>query len=312
MKQIILKNKGLSINLSTLILLFFTTTLNAQLEPQVTQYTENILHYNSGYAGSRDMLNATVLHRQQWVGIEGAPMTTNFLIHSPIKFKNIGVGLSVLNDRIGPLNQSWINADFSYSLRFSNDARLNLGLKGGINLINGRISELFAIDENDALLNGNYANEITPNFGFGMFYHTENFYIGASSPKLLNEETSLPVQALREQRHYYLVAGGYINVNRMIKIRPATMFKVTENAPFAVDLSLAAIFYDKFWLGGNYRFDESAGLFFQVQLNPQLKAGYAFDLSTTALMLHNYGTHEILLSYDLNFKNKEIMNPRYF
>lgn len=306
-------NLKIKVYLFNILLGFFALpSFYAQQESQVTQYTDNILHYNPAYAGSRDMMNFTLLHRQQWVGIEGAPMTSNFLMHTPIKFKNIGLGFSVLNDRIGPLNQNWINADFSYSLRFSNDARLNLGMKGGVSVLNGRISELFAIDENDVLLTDNYANELSPNFGFGMFYHTDEFYIGASSPKILDDIYSLPVEALRNQRHYYLVAGGYINVNRMLKIRPAGMVKITENAPFAADLSVAAIFYDQFWLGGNYRFDESAGLFFQLQLSPQLKAGYAFDLSTTSLMLHNFGTHEILLSYDLNFKEKEIMNPRYF
>lgn len=298
------------------ILLTSTLTLSnltySQLEPQFTQYADNILHYNPAYAGSRDMLNASLLHRQQWTGFDGAPMTTNLLIHSPIKYKNIGLGFSVINDRIGPLNQNWINADFSYSLKLNKKARLNFGLKGGISVMNGRISELFAIDENDAMLTENYSNEITPNFGFGMLYHTEKLYIGISSPKILHRETSLPVANLREQRHYYFIAGGYFTLNRMIKLRPSTMIKVTENAPFAADVSLAAIFYDKFWIGGNYRFDESGGLFFQVQLNPQLKIGYAFDIATTALMIHNFGTHEILLSYDLNFKDKEIMNPRYF
>jgi hypothetical protein len=98
----------------------------------------------------------------------------------------------------------------------------------------------------------------------------------------------------------------------MLKLRPSALFKFVPDAPFALDGSLAFIFYDKVWLGANYRFMESAGVFFQIQFAKQLRLGYGFDLSTTELMRQNFGTHEIMLSYDFSFKNKSITSCRYF
>lgn len=287
-----------------------------QQDAQFTQYLDNMLYYNPAYAGSRDMMNITALHRQQWAGFKGAPMSTTFSLHTPLRYESIGLGFSVLNDRVGPTNSTWINADFSYSLRFKkHKGRLSFGVKGGINLVNGDLSTLIKNDNDDQNLNTHYQNVVQPNIGGGIYYQSDQWFVGVSVPRLVEYRLKAGEFTQGEfisQRHYYFTLGGYIKTGRMLKIRPSTMLKITENAPIALDLSLAFVFYDKFWLGGNYRLMESAGIIAQYQFSNQFKLGYAFEYSTTKLRHYNAGTHELMLSYDLLFKSKSMSSPRYF
>lgn len=285
----------------------------AQQEAQITQYMDNMLYYNPAYAGSREALSISGLHRQQWAGISGAPVTQTLSFHSPLKNESLGLGFSLLNDRVGPLNQTWLNVDFSYTIRFKNhNGKLSFGAKGGVNLVNADLAGLFTHDINDPNLQQNYQNEIAPTIGAGIYYHSEQWFAGVGVPRILEQRPAAGDLIFDDRRHYYVMVGGYFNVNRMLKIRPSAMYKMTSGAPFALDGSLAFIFYDKLWLGGNYRLLESAGGFAQYQFSPQLKIGYAFDIATTSLMRHNFGTHEILLTYDFLFNKKSIATPRYF
>lgn len=285
----------------------------AQQEPQYTQYMDNMLYYNPAYAGSREMLNVTALHRQQWVGFTGAPITTTLAVHSPLRYESVGLGLSVMNDKIGPTNATWINADMSYSLRFKRSkGRLSFGLKAGINLLNGDLGNLVKEEQVDPSLNVRYSNDVKPNIGGGVYYSSKQWFVGLSTPKIIETEMQPGEVLYLDRRHYYLMAGGYITCNSLLKLRPSAMLKVTENAPFALDGTLALIFYDRLWLGGNYRLKESAGGFVQYQINNQFKIGYAFDISTTKMVHYNFGSHELLLSYDLVLKGKSLTSPRYF
>lgn len=292
-----------------------STPLLAQQEAQFTQYLDNMQYFNPAYVGSRNAMNFNLLHRQQWAGFSGAPMTTSFAFNTPLSYESVGVGLSVLNDKIGPSNSTWVNADVSYSLRFKkNRSKLSFGIKGGINIINGDLVNLVKHEENDDALAGNYRNGIQPNIGGGIYYSSDQWFIGAAVPRIftgIRGENFTEVE-YNDTRHYYFMAGGYIKANRMLKIRPSALFKFTENAPFALDFSVAAIFYDKVWLGGNYRLKQSAGVIFQYQFTNQFKMGYAFEMSTNKMRQYNAGTHEIMLSYDLKFKNRSLTSPRYF
>jgi type IX secretion system PorP/SprF family membrane protein len=295
-----------------LTLLAISGQVYAQQEPQFTQYTDNILYYNPAYAGSRGMMNISALHRQQWIGIDGAPMTQSFQLHTPLKYESVGLGMSVINDRIGPINQTWINADFSYSFKFRNGGKLAFGIKGGINLLNGKLNQLFTIQANDPTLEQNYVNKVAPNVGAGVYYHSKHWFIGAAVPKLIEPKLNNNAVRLIEKRHYYGMVGGYIKASRMLKIRPSAMVKITDNAPITVDGSLAFIFYDKVWLAGNYRLKEGAGLYVQLQLSHQLKVGYGCDITTSKLMRYNFGSHELMLSYDFIYKKRALASPRYF
>ncbi len=283
----------------------------AQQEPQFLQNLDNMLYYNPAYAGSRGMLNLSALHRQQWMGFKGAPMTTTFQMHTPLKYESAGVGFSFINDKVGPINTNWINADFSYALRFKNKGKLAFGLKGGVQLLNGDLTSLYTNQADDPTLQYRYNNVAKFNFGGGIYYYSKQFFAGIAVPKLLENFKSASL-LMKEQRHYYLMVGGYVKLNRQLKLRPAAMVKITEQAPIAIDGSLAVIFYDRFWLGGNYRIKESVGAYAQFQLNNQFKIGYGFEVTTSKLVKYNYGTHELMISYDFIYKHRDLASPRYF
>lgn len=284
----------------------------AQQEAHFTQYMDNTLFINPGYAGSRNALNMTAIHREQWVGIKGAPRSTTFSIHSPLSYDNIGLGLTAVNDMVGPMNQTMVYADISYSLKFKNsESRLAFGLKGGINIINSRTDKLTTTQAQDPNLINNVRNKINPNFGFGIYYHSPKFFVGVSTPKILQPALTATKGAI-EQRHYYLIGGGVFNIHRNWKLRPTAHLKLTEGSPLSIDVSLAGIFKEKFWLGAMYRWADSFGAFIQYQFTPQFKAGFAYDQTVTKLSRYNVGTYEVLLSYDFVFKKKGIISPRFF
>ncbi len=294
-----------------LFLVGMPSLLNAQQEPQFLQNLDNMLYYNPAYAGSRGMMNLSALHRQQWLGFKGAPMTTTFQLHTPLKYESVGLGFSFINDKTGPINTNWLNADFSYSFAFKNKSKLAVGLKAGAQLLNGDLTGLYTNQADDPTLQYRYNNVAKFNFGGGIYYHSKQWFAGIAVPKLL-ENLQTGSLLMKEQRHYYAMVGGYVKLNRQLKLRPAAMVKVTEQAPIAIDASLAVIFYDRFWLGGNYRVKESAGMYAQFQLSNQFKIGYGFEVTTSKLVKYNYGTHELLISYDFIYKHRDLASPRYF
>lgn len=283
--------------------------INAQQDPHFTQYFDNFLHVNPAYAGSTGMLSATAIHREQWVGFDGAPRSTTFSLHTPLNYRSVGLGLTAVNDMIGPVRQNMVYVDFSYTLRLGKTARLALGLKGGMNMINVATGDFTNVQSGDPAFM-NVQNQINPNVGFGMYYHDEHFFFGLSSPRIL--EHAGAVNSYHENRHYFALVGGIFSVAEEWKLRPSIQVKTTMGAPISLDLSLAAIFKDKLWLGAMNRWNSAAGVFAQYQLNRQFRLGLASEFGMTALRNYNQGTFEVLMSYDFNYKKSNVKSPRYF
>ncbi|MFM7566305.1 MAG: type IX secretion system membrane protein PorP/SprF [Flavobacteriales bacterium] len=290
--------------------LVFTTMVQAQQDPHFTQYFDNFLHVNPAYAGSSGMLSATAIHREQWVGFSGAPRSTTFSLHTPLNYKSVGLGLTAVNDMIGPVRQNMVYVDFSYTLKLGDKARLALGLKGGMNMLNVGTGDFVNVQQNDPAFQ-NVTNQINPNVGFGVYYHDEHFFLGLSSPRILENSGSTP-NAYREQRHYFGIVGGVFPVSNQWKLRPSVQAKATTGAPFSLDISLAGIYADKLWLGAMNRWNAAVGGFAQYQINRQLRVGLAAEYGMTALRNYNNGTFEVLLSYDFNYKKSDVKSPRYF
>ena len=302
--------KILNITLSLCLISIMNTALGQQ-DPQFTQYFDNALFVNSAYAGSSGMLTATSIHREQWVGFDGRPSSTTISLHSPLSYESVGVGLTAVRDAIGPLNQTMFYGDFSYSLKLGERSKLAFGVKAGLNIISSNTSDLVTTVSGDPNLIQNVQNKINPNFGTGIYYHTPNFFVGAATPKLL-EQSIDGTETNKEKRHYFLIGGGIFRVNNEWKIRPTGQVKITANAPISIDLSATGIYMDQIFFGTMYRLNAAFGAFAQYQINPQFRIGLASDFSTTAIRNYNYGTYEVLLSYDFAFNRKGIRSPRYF
>jgi type IX secretion system PorP/SprF family membrane protein len=288
----------------------FLTDLLGQQEIQFTQYNDNMLVVNPAYAGSKEMGEFTLVHRQQWVGFDGAPMTQAFSFQTPLKYRSISLGGIVLNDKIGPVNRTGLKLAMSYSLRFKNNAKLSFGINGTWDLLKVRLDDLKLFDQNDYMFLNGIQNKNQLNAGVGFFYRSEHLFFGGSIPRLL--EYNKTNNAYLDDRYYYISLGGYFSLNKQLKVRPSTLFKFTKNAPFSLDFSLALIILDKFWLGSNYRLKESNGVFAQYQVTDQFKAGYSYDFSIAKMSRSNSGTHEIVLCYSLKYTRNNVESVRKF
>ena len=218
----------MKIKFLTILTLFTTLVVNqvyAQQDAQYTQYMYNTMSVNPAYAGSRDGLSALLLYRTQWVGLDGAPDTGTFNIHSPIDENNkIGLGLSIINDRIGPTQETYVDADFSYTINVSDEGRLALGLKAGGHLLDVRYSELSQYNGGDVLLQSDIENKFSPNFGAGVYYRkADKWYLGLSVPNILEtkhfDESSLSTAT--ERMNFYLIGGYVFDINSDLKLKPA-------------------------------------------------------------------------------------------
>lgn len=300
--------------LLTLTILTLTCSLWAQQDPLYTQYRNNMLSVNPAYAGSREALTVNLLHRSQWVGMEGAPTTQTLTVHGPLVNQNLGFGLSLVHDRIGPTRQTGIYGDLSARVRVSDKGYLAGGLKLGANFFNSNLSGLILTNSTDGTFSEN-VNTVMPNMGLGLYYYTPAFFAGVSVPKLFknslyeNEGVDGPIS---EKQHLFVTTGAVLEISPLLKFKPAVLARMVSGSPFSMDVSGSFILDDRFWVGGYYRLKESAGLLLDYNFNPQLKVCYSYDYALTELQNYNSGSHEISITYDFIFKEKRIQSPRYF
>lgn len=302
--------KKFKYSIAGLLFMASAATLSAQQDPMYTHYMYNTLSINPGYAGSRDAMSFLGLARFQWVGMEGAPMTQTFQVHSPIAGGLAG-GMSFVNDMIGPTRNSQLFVDLAYHINLGKNHRLGIGIKGGIDFLNNNLAALEIDDPTDPAFAQN-VSQILPNVGMGIYYHHTNFYLGFSIPKIVQHR--IEASNDDQRRHYFVIAGGYIPVTRSFDLKPTALLKVVEGAPIQGDVTLEAVFIKKVSVGVAYRsLDGICGLL-GWNIRPNFRLGYSFDWPLTDISrAGQYGSHEIMLRYDLSFgKMKKIKSPRYF
>lgn len=287
----------------------------AQQDAQYTQYMYNPMNVNPAYAGSRDVLSIFGMHRTQWVGLEGAPVTNVFAIHSPLKNPRLGLGFSVVNDKIGPSDENSISIDFAYRVPVSEESILSFGFKTTANLLNVDYSKLAIYDPTDPQFENNVDNRFSPNFGAGVYLYSESYYLGLSVPNFLETQhydDNNSATLAQERMHYYLMGGYVFNLNSYIKFKPAILSKIVSGAPLQVDFTANFMLNDKFIIGGAYRWGAAVSLMAGFQISDKLLIGYSYDMETTKLANYNSGSHELFLRFEL-FKNSlKTINPRFF
>jgi type IX secretion system PorP/SprF family membrane protein len=294
-------------------------SLHAQQVPMYTHYMYNTLSVNPAYAGSREALSITALHRSQWVGFSGAPMTQTLTMHSPVASEHIGLGLSFTNDKIGPVNNTSIFGSFAYIMQLTEKSKLALGLSGGANILQADLEALDLDNENDPVF-VDVSNRATANFGFGAYYSMKRFYAGISAPNLIENSYSTVTlntggQSLaKEERHYFFIAGAMLDITPNVAFKPTTLIKYTPKAPSQIDLTASFVFRERLLLGAMYRSGDALGALVGFDLSPQFHVGYSFDWSYgVRTFKYNQGSHEIVLRYDFIFPGKkQIDSPRYF
>lgn len=302
--------------MKTRILLFalmFTGMVSyAQQDAQFTQYMYNTINVNPAYAGSRGAMSIFALHRTQWVGLDGAPVTNTVSVNTPLNGSNLGLGVSLINDKIGPIQDNSFSADISYTIQTSETYKLSFGIKATAKLFNLDVTKLNPVDATDASLQ-NY-NKFSPNIGAGIYLHSDKAYIGFSIPNFIETQNynDNQVAIYKQKINYYFIAGYVFNMGDAVKFKPALLTKMVQGAPLQVDVSGNFMFNQKFVVGIAYRWSAALSAMVGFQVSDGMYIGYGYDRETTNLKNYNSGSHEIFLRYEIFNNIDKITTPRFF
>lgn len=299
--------------LFSIVMLFTAIVSYAQQDAQYTQYMYNTINVNPAYAGSRGALSFFALHRTQWVGTDGAPITNTISVNTPFNNSKLGLGVSIVNDEIGPSTSNSISADLSYTIPVSETYKLSFGVKGTANLFSIDVSKLNPGDQTDPQFQ-NLDNDFSPNIGAGLYLHSHKAYLGFSVPNFIetNAYNDNDVAIYKEKINYYLIGGYVFDLSPSIKFKPSFMTKLVEGSPLQVDLSGNFMFNEKFVVGVAYRWSAAVTAMVGFQVSDAFYVGYAYDFDTTELNNYSSGSHEIFLRYEVFKKNSKITTPRFF
>lgn len=298
----------------TAIAVLSSTGVQAQQDPQYTQYMYNTINVNPAYAGSRGVMSIFGLHRTQWVGLDGAPSTTAVSVHTPLGDSKLGLGVSLVNDRLGAMDENNLSVDVSYTVDLSQTYKLSFGVKGTANLLNVDYTKLNKYNPNDVMFAQNIDNQFSPNVGAGIYLHSDRSYLGLSVPNFLDTDRyDDNVYATMKQRmHFYLIGGHVFELSPSLKFKPAFLAKAVSGAPLQVDLTANFMFFEKLVVGGAYRWDAAFSGLVGFQVSDGLFIGYSYDADSTKLAHYNSGSHEIFMRFELFNRFNRITSPRFF
>ncbi|WP_016991370.1 type IX secretion system membrane protein PorP/SprF [Flavobacterium sp. ACAM 123] len=300
--------------LTSLLVLIAYIGANAQQNPHYTQYMYNMNIVNPAYAGSKESISFGALYRKQWVNIEDAPTSFTFSGHAPVG-ENVGVGLSFISDKIGPVTEQNVFGDFSYTLQLNETSRLALGIKAGVSFHQVGLRDIQSSlpDPSEGIF-GEDISDASLNLGAGAFYYTENYYVAFSIPNLV-KSVHLDYNGREygsDVSHYFLTAGYVFDVNNELKFKPSFMLKSASNVSPSLDLSVNFLYQEKFEIGATYRLEDSFGGMVNFAVTPELRVGYAYDHIISDLKVTSPSSHEFILLYDIFVSKKVSRSPRFF
>lgn len=293
--------------------MFVVSKSFSQQDVMLTQYSSALQLTNPAYVGTSGRLNVTGIARNQWVGFEGAPKTQVLLINTPFLRHRFGIGFNLIRDEIGPTKNTLIYLNTAYNFQLTGGLRISMGLSGGFNVNRINSASFDQITINDPSINFDNQMKLMPNFGTGIYLYSQKYYLGISTPKLLtNKYAGMEENNSRgEERHYFFIGGYLHEINNLWKFKPSFSLRMVKGAPISLDVTANAIYSKKVWFGLTYRHGDGAGAILQYQFTDRIRAGYSYDQPFTE-MNYSGGSHEILISYDLLFKIRKLVTPRYF
>jgi type IX secretion system PorP/SprF family membrane protein len=303
-----------------LLILTLLTALKgfAQQDPQYSLYMFNPLGVNPGYAGSREALSGVLVHRSQWVGLEGAPVTQAFSVNSPLKIKSMGVGLNVTNDKIGPKNIITATAVYAYRIKVG-AGKLAFGLRGGIQNYNYNWEMIEYKDKEDQIPNTAVGSFVIPTFDFGLYYNTNTFYAGVALEHM-NEAQFSFTKAMTETTngaqvysHITGTIGKAFVINNELILKTSTLIRSDRQGNGNIDVNGSILINKTLQFGLTVNTRKSIIILAEYNISKVFRMGYAYD--------HNYsdltqttgsGSHEIFVGYDFNLSKTRVTSPRYF
>jgi type IX secretion system PorP/SprF family membrane protein len=309
-KYIHMKRKLLSV-----FCLLVSLGMYGQLTPVSDQYILNPLTINPAYAGGRGALNVAAFYRRQWIGITGAPETATLSADAPLLDGKLGVGLTIVNDKIGVTKQTSFNTNYSYKIKMG-EGNLSFGLGAGLITTHTSWSDLVVLDPGDEYYLINSSVFVVPAFSFGLYYNRQNYFAGFSIPKLLGYKFDFNLNRYSIKvdpgQYYYLFNTGYVfDISSKMKFFPSTLISFSPGNRIMFDLNAHFSFYDRMWIGASYRSNSSIGGLFQFAINNQLKIAYSYFFDFSNLERYSSGSHEIMIRYEFHYK-VNVVNPLIF
>jgi type IX secretion system PorP/SprF family membrane protein len=296
-----------------LLFLFVAVTGFSQQDPQFSQYMFNHLSINPAYAGTKDALNVTLLARRQWTAIKGAPATNFITVEGPLKNKKVGLGLQLINDKIGPKTANGILFSYSYHLPLA-AGRISMGLRVGWYNYAFRWNDIEYKDKADVYNTMAQDQKGVFTGDFGLYYYDRNFYWGLSTThinKAMFYTSKQNADHAYLASHVFMPAGIGFQINDHLVINPSVLLKYASRAPVGADLNCNILFNDKIWVGATYRFLNSFAALVQFNITEKLKAGYAHDFGINKIGTAGGVSHELMISYDFNVYRTKMVTPRY-
>lgn len=290
-------------------------SLSGQLSPVTNQYVLNPLTINPAFAGNRGALNIAALYRRQWAGISGSPETMSLLIDAPLNNEKIGLGLMIVNDKIGVTKETQFITNYAYRIELSKGT-LSFGLGAGLITTNTAWSDLVVLDPGDEFYLIDSRRFIVPSFSFGAYYSNEKYYAGFSIPKFLSYKYNFDKNKYNMKidpgQYNYMLTGGYVyTVSSKLNFLPSTLLTYSPGEKILYDLNAHFSYIDRFWAGLSYRNGRSIASLFQFQLNNQIRFAYTYDFDIGKLGRYSNGSHEIMFRYEFRYK-VNVVNPLIF
>lgn len=294
-------------------MIFFIEDSFAQQQVQFTQYMYNTMMVNPAYAGTSNRLEAHLIHRSQWVGLDGAPTSQNVGVQGAVG-DIIGLGLNVTNDRIGPTSQFYLNGNVAARLPLSSSVNLSLGLNCGMDVINIDWSKGQSQNSNDQVLNNNINNRVRPIIGAGTYLYGDRWYVGISAPNFMQKDSYGREEEamIHSSVHWYFIGGYVFQLSDELKLKPAVLGKMVKGAPFTADVSLNTLYKDMYTIGVGYRYNDALSLLLGITIKKAFFIGYSYDATLTKLRGHSSGSHDIIFKYSLLTKEQGARSPRFF
>ena len=304
--------------LFVMLSLFVSKQVVAQTEPMYSQYMYNMLGVNPAYAGNREATGFNFYQRSQWAGLQGAPQTTSASLDGIISKSKLGWGVQIYDDKLGVEKADGVNLMASTKIRVTKKGILSGGLSRGP--MNYRIDLMSLSDkvaqQNDPVYFANM-NKWMPSVGMGVYYNTDKFYAGISFPNVLKSRLAnidLVKSGIQKvnQQHIFITSGYVFDISEEVKLKPSTMIKMVSGAPIEADLNTNIWLHDVVGLGVSYRTGDAVVGMAEVQINDNIRFGYAYDMTISPLKYYNNGSHELMLRYEFGTILSKVKSTRYF
>lgn len=284
----------------------------AQQQAQFTQYMFNTMSINPAYAGLDESLSLTFINRQQWSNIPNAPTTQTFTAHA-LSFKDhVGLGVSIVNDKIGVHQNQHALGVLAYHLQVGDQSTLSMGVQAGVNNMRSDYGSLIPGSGNDPLLASSIVSRSFFDMGFGLYFKSPKFSIGVSAPEILPKNLSVidTLQVNLNSTNLLTFLKYRVPIGLNFDLEPSAMLKYLKGVALSYDANLNLIYKTVLTLGFSYRKQDSIAGLFRAQITPQFHAGYSYDYPVSNSSRLGSGSHEIMVNYRFKFSSSHISSPR--